>query len=75
MVTNLRCIRPGERAVVVEIDTEAPLKNRLRDFGFIPGTTVRCGYRSPGGKVTALEFRGAVMAMRTRDLCNIRVER
>ncbi len=74
MVTNLRCIRPGERAVIVKIDAESPLKRRLRDFGFIPGTTVRCGYRSPGGKVTALEFRGVVMAMRTRDLEKIRVE-
>lgn len=75
MVTNLRCIRPGERAVVVEIDTEELLKKRLRDFGLIPGTTVRCGYRSPEGKVTALEFRGTVIAMRTRDLEKIRVER
>lgn len=75
MVTDLRCIRPGERAVVLEINTGLPLKQRLWDFGFIPGTPVRCGYRSPGGKVTALEFRGTVMAMRTRDLRDIRVER
>lgn len=75
METNLRCIRPGEKAVVVEIDTEGLLKKRLRDFGFIPGTTVCNSYRSPGGKVTALEFRGTVMAMRTRDLEKIRVER
>lgn len=74
MVTNLRCISPGERAVIVEIDTEPALKQRLRDFGFIPGTPVRCSYRSPGGKVTALEFRGTVMAMRTRDLEKVRVE-
>lgn len=49
------------------------VKNRLRDFGLVPGTEVICRYRSPGGQVTALSFRSAVIAMRTRDLNKIRV--
>ena len=50
------------------------MKNRLRAFGMVPGTQVRCRYRRPGGSVTALEFRGAVVALRTRDMARIRVE-
>lgn len=73
METCLNCIRPGMRAVVTQIDAEAGLKCRLRDFGLVPGTAVRCRYRTPGGSVTALEFRGAVVALRTRDLQKIRV--
>lgn len=73
METNLSCIRPGTQAVVTQIGTDARLKCRLRDFGLVPGTMVRCRYRAPGGSVTALEFRGTVVALRTRDLQKIRV--
>ena len=75
METNLCCIRPGMEAVVVEISADQALERRLRDFGFVPGTVVRCRYRAPGGGVTALEFRGTVVALRTRDLRKIRVRR
>lgn len=73
METNLNCIRPGAQAVVTQINADARLKCRLRDFGLVPGTVVRCRYRTPGGGVTALEFRGTVVALRTRDLQKIRV--
>ncbi len=61
-------------ALVARIDARAEMKSRLRDFGLVPGTQVICRYRSPGGKVTALSFRGMVLAMRTRDLSKIRVQ-
>lgn len=73
METSLDCIRPGTRAVVTQINTDAALTHRLRDFGLVPGTAVRCRYRSPWGDVTALELRGSVLALRTRDLKKIRV--
>ena len=64
---------PGTEAVVRAVETEEELKNRLRDFGLVPGTRVRCCYRSPGGQVTAIRCRGSVIALRTRDLRAIRV--
>lgn len=73
METSLNCVPPGKRAVIMEMNVDAALKCRLRDFGLIPGTTVCCRYRSPGGQVTALAFRGTVVALRTRDLQKIRV--
>lgn len=66
-------IKLGVPAVVAYIDLDENTGRRLRDFGLIPGTRVICRYRSPGGKVTALSFRGMVLAMRTRDLRRIRV--
>lgn len=71
METGLNCVRPGMRAVVTRIEVEAELARRLRDFGLVPGTQVCCRYRSPGGQVTALELRGTVIALRTRDLKHI----
>lgn len=73
MEITLDRLRFGQQAVVTHIDTGAALRCRLRSYGMVPGTVVRCRYRSPGGSVTALEFRGSVVALRTRDIKNIRV--
>ena len=73
METSLDQVRTGVRAVVTKIEVKAELKRRLQDFGLVPGTLVCCRYRSPGGQVTALELRGAVVALRTRDLKRIGV--
>lgn len=73
MQTNLNILRLGRRAVVEAVDTEPSLRQRLRDFGLVPGTQVCCRYRTPGGSVTAVEFRESVVALRTRDLAKIRV--
>jgi len=73
MEIGLDRICPGETAVVTKLETADTLARRLRHFGMIPGTKVRCRYRSPGGSVTALELRGTVLALRTCDLRKIRV--
>ena len=58
----------GQTAVVTGMDTDTFLTQRLQAFGMVPGTQVRCRCRTPGGSVTALEFRGTVVALRTRDM-------
>ena len=73
METTLDRIQPGKQAVITQMDIEPALKCRLRNFGLVLGTAVCCRYRSPGGQVSALAFRGTVVAMRTRDLRKIRV--
>ena len=66
-------IGPGKAAMVEDLQVGEILQGRLKDFGFVPGTRVICRYRSPGGQVMAIECRGAVIALRTRDLGKIRV--
>ena len=73
METSLNLLRPGERAVVTKVNADGAFRKRLRDFGLVPGTSVCCRYRSPGGQVTALAFCGTVVALRTRDLRKIQV--
>ena len=73
MQISLDQVRPGTWASVTQIRTPQALTARLQDFGLIPGTAVCCRYRSPGGHVTALELRGTVVAMRTRDMRDILV--
>lgn len=74
MEISLDCLRPGQEGVVSGIDTDEQLKVRLQAFGMVPGTSVCCSYRSPGGSITALEFRGTVVALRTRDMKKIRAQ-
>ena len=67
----LSAIRTGQRAVVTSISDACPLKSRLREFGLVPGTMLQCRFKSPGGDLAALEVRGAVIALRVRDLSDI----
>lgn len=73
MRMTLARLPAGVPATVVALSSEKAFTRRLRDFGLIPGTTVSVCYRSPHGGVTALECRGAVIAMRTKDLQGIEV--
>lgn len=74
MEITLRELCPGMRARVTGLHCDDALKARLADFGLVPGTELSCRYRSPGGSVTALELRKTVLAIRTRDLGQIRAE-
>ncbi len=73
MTLDMLC--PGAEGTVVSIHTPNALTERLRDFGMIPGANVRICYRSPQGKVTAVEIMGAVIALRTVYLKDIQVRR
>lgn len=73
MVLSLDRVCFGVWGSVVDIGTSRELRARLRDFGLVPGTRVCRRYCSPGRDVTAVELRGSVLALRTRDLKRIRV--
>lgn len=73
MQTGLNRVRIGKQVTVTELSLDGALRRRLEDFGLVPGTRVCCRYRSPGGQVTAVQCRGAVIALRTRDLADIQV--
>lgn len=73
MHISLSRLPTGISATVSQVECDIKLRCRLRDFGLIPGTVVTVRYRSPCGGVTALECRGAVIALRTKDLRKIKV--
>lgn len=73
MDMELSRLLPGSRGRVTAVRCREVLRCRLRSFGLIPGTEIYVRYRSPGGGVTALELRGTVVALRTRELRGIRV--
>ncbi len=68
MKISLEQLQPGMVAEVTCLGCSRMLKNRLADFGLVPGTRVYCRHRSPDGALLALGLRGTVLAVRTRDL-------
>lgn len=73
MQVTLDQLPVGVPAKVIKIRCHEALQRRLGDFGLIPGTQVIARFRSPDGGVTALECRGTVLAMRSRDLKGVEV--
>lgn len=73
MIMPLDQVCTGVWCRVVEINTEHRFRQRLGDFGLLPGTRVRRRYASHRGDVMAIELRGSVLALRRCDLHRIQV--
>lgn len=75
-MTTLDKVLTGDFAVVVNVDTQNTLKQRLYDIGLVPGTKIKVVHQSPAGNPRAYLVRGAVIALRNCDaekIC-VRVE-
>lgn len=66
-MTTLDKIPTGEFAVVMNVDTQISLKQRLYDIGLVPGTKIKVVHQSPAGNPRAYLVRGAVIALRNCD--------
>ena len=72
-MTTLNKISTGEFAVIVAVDTQISLKQRLYDIGLVPGTKIKVVHQSPSGNPRAYLVRGAVIALRNCDAKKITV--
>ncbi len=72
MEVSLEKLSPGQYAMVEQIAGSEAFQQGLQGYGLVPGTVVQCRYRCPGGALTALSFRGTVLAVRTAQLKGIR---
>lgn len=72
-MTTLDKIPTGELCVVINVDTQASLKQRLYDIGLVPGTEIKVVHQSPAGNPRAYLVRGAVIALRNCDAEKITV--
>ena len=72
-MTTLDKISIGEFVVVMRVDTQISLKQRLYDIGLVPGTKIKVVHQSPAGNPRAYLVRGAVIALRNCDAEKIMV--
>ena len=68
-------LKLGEIARVSEISPCNRIRQRLFDIGLIEGTEVKCVCLSPSGGMRAYLIRGASVAVRDEDLCDVMAER
>ena len=66
-------MKPGARAIVVDLDAESGIRRRLQDLGLVKGCLVDCVERSPMGDPTAYRICGAVVALRREDADTVRI--
>ena len=67
-------MKAGEAGRLTELTHTGPLRRRLTDLGFTPGTGIRCLGRSPLGDPIAYEIKGTVIALRKKDAAGVAVD-
>lgn len=67
MQMTLYDLKIGETALVIDINTEICLKQRLRDIGLIKNSRIKLLHISPSGNPRAYLIKGSVIALRNCD--------
>lgn len=67
-------LQVGQTARVSDILSIGSMRRRLQDLGIIEGTDIECLHKSPSGDPVAYLIRGAAIALRSEDSCNICVQ-
>ncbi|MBK8020637.1 MAG: ferrous iron transport protein A [Chloroflexi bacterium] len=63
----------GCPAVVSRLNAQGATRDRLMDLGILPGTPVLAEFRSPLGDPVAYRIRGALIALRRKQACEIEI--
>lgn len=72
-MSSLDALRPGNAAVIAELDGGDEAIRRLMELGLLPGEPVEMIGRAPLGDPLAILVRGTRIAVRARDARRIRV--
>ncbi len=64
----------GQKARVASLSCTEPLKGRLMDLGFVPGSEIEPLFVAPMGDPRAYSVCDAVIALRQKDAATVAVE-
>ena len=64
----------GKKARVLSLSSQEPLRGRLIDLGFVPGSEITPLYAAPMGDPRAYLICDTVIALRQRDAATVAVE-
>lgn len=67
-------MRIGQTGYVKNIIMSGSMRRRLQDIGLIQGTQIECVLKSPAHDPVAFMIRGALIALRFEDMCQIEIE-
>ena len=63
----------GKSARILSLSAKEPLRGRLMDLGFVPGSEIRPLYAAPTGDPRAYLVCDTVIALRQRDAATVAV--
>lgn len=72
-ILQLSQLPSGISGVIKAVTAHPGIRRRLQDMGLVPGTIIKCMYKSPFGDPTAYLIRGALVALRREDSDSILV--
>ena len=64
----------GRSARILSLSAQEPLKGRLMDLGFVPGSEIKPLFAAPLGDPRAYLICDTVIALRQRDAADVAVE-
>lgn len=71
----LNQLKPGEKAVLIEVSDTLSANRRLTELGFLPGTKISCVLSKKKGETSAFDLRGTMIALRKEDSSRITVKK
>jgi Fe2+ transport system protein FeoA len=72
---TLRDLRPGQKGIILALNSQGPLKRRLVDMGVTPGTEIFVRKVAPLGDPIEVNLRGYELSLRGDDARNILIEK
>ncbi len=70
----LRDLKPGQSAIITEINLDGKLKSRLMTMGLINGTKVKLEKTAPLGDPIQIKVRGYNLSFRKSDAKYVEVD-
>lgn len=71
---SLNDLKPGQKGVVLSIDTMGALKRRLVDMGITPGVVIMIRKVAPLGDPIEINLRGYELTIRKTEAHNIKIK-
>jgi ferrous iron transport protein A len=72
-IINLDRLPLGSKGEIVSLDIQGPIRRRLLDLGFIPGSAVKTYLKSPSGDPMAFRIKNSIISLRCEDASKISI--
>ncbi len=73
-VKTLNQLEPGERATIVKVGGEGPVRRRILDMGVVKGADIEVVRVAPLGDPVEFRIKGYNLSLRKSEAQNIQVE-
>jgi len=73
-VKTLNQLKPGERATIVKVRGEGPVRRRILDMGVVSGADIEVVRVAPLGDPVEFRIKGYNLSLRKSEARNIQVE-